>query len=74
MNGQITKVKQTKTKANFKMGDHLESTHFVFFTLAMISRNTRQICQILLVSWSSGKKLNCCVLCICKYVRLGYDK
>ena len=31
VNGQITEVKQLKTKANFKMGDHLGSIHFLFF-------------------------------------------
>ena len=31
VNGQITEVKQLKTKANSKMGDHLGSIHFVFF-------------------------------------------
>ena len=31
VNGQITEVKQLKTKANSKMGDDLRSIHFVFF-------------------------------------------
>ena len=33
VNGHITEVKQLKTKANSKMGDHLESIHFVFFSV-----------------------------------------
>ena len=36
VNGQITDVKQLKTNANSKMGDHLGSIHFVFFSLAEI--------------------------------------
>ena len=31
VNGQITEAKQLMTKANSKVGDHLRSTHFVFF-------------------------------------------
>ena len=31
VNGQITEVKQLKTKANSKIGDHLGPMHFVFF-------------------------------------------
>ena len=34
------------------MGNHL---HFVFFSLAMIGRNIRQICQILLINWNVEK-------------------
>ena len=50
MNGQITSL------VNNWMGDHLGSIHFViFFSLAVIGRNIRQICQILLISWSFGK-------------------
>ena len=37
------------------MGDHLGSIHFVFFSLAIIGRNIRQICHILLTSWNFGK-------------------
>ena len=57
VNGQITEVKYiTKTKVNSKMGDHLGSMYFVFFsTLAIISRITRQIIQILPLSWNFGK-------------------
>ena len=39
VNGQITEVKQLKTKANSMMGDHLGSMYFVFFTWAIISRH-----------------------------------
>ena len=46
VNGKITKVKQPQDQSNSKMGDHLGSIHFVFFS----GRNTRQICQILPIS------------------------
>ena len=58
VNGQITEVKQLKTKTNCKMGDHLESIHFAFFSLARNGRSIRKISQILLFSWNFGK-LNC---------------
>ena len=35
-----------KIKDNIKMGDHLGSIHLSFFSLAMIGRNIRNICQI----------------------------
>ena len=31
VNGKITEVKQLQDQSNSKMGDHLESIHFVFF-------------------------------------------
>ena len=50
VNGQITEVK--KTMANSNMGDHL---FCLFFNLATVSKNIRQICQILQLSWNFGK-------------------
>ena len=47
------KLEATKNKANSKMGDH--PCTLSYFTLVVISRNTRQICQILLLSWGFGK-------------------
>ena len=50
-NGKITEVKQPQDQSNSKMGDHLGSIHFVFFS----GRNIRQICQILLISLNYAK-------------------
>ena len=36
MNGKITEVKQPQDQPYSKMGDHLGSTHFVFFSVAEI--------------------------------------
>ena len=36
VNGKITKVKQPQDQSNSKMGDHLGSIHFVFFSVAEI--------------------------------------
>ena len=54
VNGKITEVKQPQdqSKSNSKMGDHLGSIHFVFFSVA---ENIRQICQILPISLNFGK-------------------
>ena len=46
VNGKITEVKQPQDQSNSRMGDHLGSIHFVFFS----GRNIRQIRQILLIS------------------------
>ena len=35
VNGQITEVKQLKTKANSRMDDHLGSIHFIFFSVCL---------------------------------------
>ena len=52
VNCRITEVKQSMTKNNTKMGDHLGSIHFAFFQFGRYIRKIRQICQILLFSWN----------------------
>ena len=50
--GQITEVKQSKTKNNTKMGDKLGSIHF--FSLAMIGKISKFGCSVGIL-----EKLNC---------------
>ena len=53
VNGKISEVKQPQDQSNSKMGDHLGSIDFVFFS----GRNIRQIRQMLLISLNYKKKL-----------------
>ena len=51
VNGHFTEVKQLVLRLILRLWPYILS----FFSLAMIGRNMRQICQILLISWSFRK-------------------
>ena len=52
MNGKITEFKQPQDQSNSKMGDHLGSKHFVFFSVAEI---LGKLAKILLISLNYDK-------------------
>ena len=55
VNGKITEVKQSALGILLRWDTTWDPNILTFFTLAMIGKNIRQICQILLISLSFGK-------------------